>query len=171
MITFQECYQEYYNRLHRTYNNGSGIPSAGYILLVDAINTRTCSGSTAAFASSCLMDEETDRPILGFVNVCPGKMGVDYPEDRNSLGIFLHEIGHALGFSSSSFPFMRFPNGTARTPRDDKRKPKYKDQYGNYVPSWYTVDYSKAMKWEYGRQLGCDFSMKSCFDYAEIKRQ
>ncbi|VDP25278.1 unnamed protein product [Schistosoma curassoni] len=56
-----ECYQEYYNRLHRTYNNGSGIPSAGYILLVDAINTHTCSGSTAAFASSCLMDEETDR--------------------------------------------------------------------------------------------------------------
>ncbi|CAH8603911.1 unnamed protein product [Schistosoma haematobium] len=130
-----ECYQEYYNRLHRTYNNGSGIPSAGYILLVDAINTHTCSGSTAAFASSCLMDEETDRPILGFVNVCPGKMGVDYPEDRNSRGIFLHEIGHALGFSSYNFPFMRFPNGTARTPRDDKRKPKYKDQYGNYVPS------------------------------------
>uniref|UniRef100_A0A095AYR5 Leishmanolysin-like peptidase n=1 Tax=Schistosoma haematobium TaxID=6185 RepID=A0A095AYR5_SCHHA len=252
------------NREFKTYNNGSGIPSAGYILLVDAINTRTCSGSTAAFASSCLMDEETDRPILGFVNVCPGKMGVDYPEDRNSLGIFLHEIGHALGFSSSNFPFMRFPNGKARTPRDDKRKPKYKDQYGNYIPSnntitkitrtwrstagwftkdfyafvtpkilnaarkhftcnrldgadlenqyqtgpigshwegrtysseimagriqvdysvsrvtlsffedsgWYTVDYSKAMKWEYGRQLGCDFSMKSCFDYAEIRRQ
>ncbi|VDP25280.1 unnamed protein product [Schistosoma curassoni] len=155
---------------------------------------------------------------------------------------------------------MRFPNGTARTPRDDKRKPKYKDQYGNYVPriyvlilqvfdilnvfftvptlskrsqedgevqqdglqktfmlslllesccfiiyvvyyhlrfqseimagriqidysvsrvtlgffedsGWYTVDYSKAMKWEYGRQLGCDFCMKSCFDYAEIRRQ
>ncbi|VDP19151.1 unnamed protein product [Schistosoma margrebowiei] len=36
---------------------------------------------------------------------------------------------------------------------------------------WYIVDYSKAMKWEYGRQLGCDFSMKSCFDYAEIRRQ
>ncbi|VDP32241.1 unnamed protein product [Schistosoma curassoni] len=37
--------------------------------------------------------------------------------------------------------------------------------------SWYTVDYSKAMKWEYGRQLGCDFSMKSCFDYVQIRRQ
>ncbi|XP_018646420.1 invadolysin (M08 family), partial [Schistosoma mansoni] len=56
-----ECYQEHNNRLYRYYNNGSGIPSAGYVLLVDAINTKTCSGSTVAHASSCLMHEETDR--------------------------------------------------------------------------------------------------------------
>ncbi|CAH8585225.1 unnamed protein product [Schistosoma bovis] len=130
-----ECYQLKNNRLHRSYRNGSGIPSAGYILLVDAINTITCYGGAAAYASSCLMDEETDRPILGFINVCPGNMGVHYPEDRISIGVFLHEIGHALGFSSYNFPFMRFPNGTARTPRDETRKPKYKDKYGHYIPS------------------------------------
>ncbi|CAH8583252.1 unnamed protein product [Schistosoma rodhaini] len=95
-----ECYHEHNNRLYRYYNNGSGIPSAGYVLLVDAINTKTCSGSTAAYASSCLMDEETDRPILGYVNVCPGKMRIKYPEDRNARGIFIHEIGHALVISS-----------------------------------------------------------------------
>ncbi|CAH8583072.1 unnamed protein product [Schistosoma rodhaini] len=258
-----ECYQEHNHRLYRYYNNGSGIPSAGYVLLVDAINTKSCSGSTAAHASSCLMDEETDRPILGYVNVCPGKMKTEYPEDRNARGIFLHEIGHALGFSSSSFPFMRFPNGTARTPRDATHKPIYKDQHGRYLPSnntirkitrqwksaagwfrkdfysfvtpkikaaakkhfrcanidgadlenqhqtgaigshwegrlysaeimagrievdyavsrvtlsffedsgWYNVNYKKAMKWFYGRNLGCNFVMKSCFEYAEIQR-
>uniref|UniRef100_A0A095AJT5 Leishmanolysin-like peptidase n=1 Tax=Schistosoma haematobium TaxID=6185 RepID=A0A095AJT5_SCHHA len=259
-----ECYQLKNNRLHRSYRNGSGIPSDGYVLFVDAINTITCYGGAAAYASSCLMDEETDRPILGFINVCPGNMGVHYPEDRISIGVFLHEIGHALGFSSYNFAFMRFPNGTPRTPRDETRKPKYRDKYGHYIPSintiqkitrrwrsaagwftkdfyafvtpkilnaakkhfnceqldgadlenqyqtgpigshwegrtysseimagriqidysvsrvtlsffedsgWYTVDYSKAMKWEYGRQLGCDFSMKSCLDYAQIRRQ
>ncbi|CAH8583162.1 unnamed protein product [Schistosoma rodhaini] len=56
-----ECCQEYNHRLYRYCNNGSGIPSAGYVLLVDALNTQLCSGSTAAYASSCLMDEETDR--------------------------------------------------------------------------------------------------------------
>ncbi|CAI2730977.1 unnamed protein product [Schistosoma spindalis] len=260
----RECYEVKNNLLHRTYINGSGIPAAGYILFVDSINTPICYGSTAAYASSCLMDGETDRPILGFVNVCPGKMKVDYPEDRNSLGVFLHEIGHALGFASHNFPFMRYPDGTPRTPRDDKGKPKYRDEYGNYIPSnetikkitrawrsteglftkdfysfvtpsiltaarthfncsqldgadlenryqtgpieshwegraysgevmasrvsvdssvslvtlgffedsgWYTVNKSKAMRWEYGRKLGCDFCMKSCFDYAEIQRQ
>ncbi|CAH8586506.1 unnamed protein product [Schistosoma margrebowiei] len=100
MIIFQECYQLKNNRLHRSYRNGSGIPSDSYVLFVDAINTITCYGNAAAYASSCLMDEETDRPILGFVNVCPGKMGVDYPEDRKSIGVFLHEIGHALVSSS-----------------------------------------------------------------------
>ncbi|XP_018646421.1 unnamed protein product [Schistosoma mansoni] len=158
---------------------------------------------------------------------------------------------------------MRFPNGTARTPRDATHKPIYKDQHGRYLPSndtirkitrtwksaagwfrkdfysfvtpkikaaakkhfrcanlngadlenqhqtgeigshwegrlysneimagriqvdysvsrvtlsffedsgWYNVNYKKAMKWFYGRNLGCNFVMKSCFEYAEIQR-
>ncbi|TNN18158.1 Leishmanolysin-like peptidase isoform 2 [Schistosoma japonicum] len=134
-----ECFEEYYNRLYRSYNNGSGIPFAGYVLLIDALSTSTCSGSTAAYASSCLMNPNTDRPILGYVNVCPGKMKVVYPENRNSLGIFIHEIGHALGFSASAFAFMRDANGKPRTPRDSKGKPTHIDRFGTYIPSQTTI--------------------------------
>ncbi|VDO86000.1 unnamed protein product [Schistosoma curassoni] len=80
------------------------------------------------------MDLDTDRPILGYVNVCPGKLKIEYPENRYSLGIFTHEIAHALGFSSSSFAFMRFPNGTERTPRDHWHKPIHRDKQGYYIP-------------------------------------
>ncbi|KAK4470983.1 hypothetical protein MN116_006486 [Schistosoma mekongi] len=259
-----ECYEEYHKQLYRYYNNGSGIPFAGYVLLVDALSTPVCVGSTAAYASSCLLDTKTDRPILGYVNVCPGMMKATYPDDRNSRGIFIHEIGHALGFAVSNFAYMRYPDGKVRTPRDSQGKPKHKDQYGYYIPSnntimeikrpwktaagqfqknfysivtpkvkaaarkhfscndlegadlenqyqggaigshwegriyggeimagrieidysvsritlsffddsgWYIVNYKKAMKWEYGRQLGCTFAKKSCFEYAETRRK
>ncbi|KAK4470984.1 hypothetical protein MN116_006487 [Schistosoma mekongi] len=134
-----ECFEEYNNRLYKYYHNGSGIPFAGYVLLIDAVSTSTCSGSTAAYAGSCLMDPKTDRPILGYVNVCPGKMKVAYPEDRNSIGIFIHEIGHALGFAASSFAFMRDTKGNPRTPRDSKGKPTHQDQFGMYLPSQNTI--------------------------------
>ncbi|CAH8570947.1 unnamed protein product [Schistosoma intercalatum] len=206
MIIFQECYQLKNNRLHRSYRNGSGIPSDGYVLFVDAINTITCYGGAAAYASSCLMDEETDRPILGFINVCPGNIGVHYPEDRISIGVFLHEIGHALNAARKHFnceqldgadlenQYQTGPIGSHWEGRTYAfvliispsgvfcTNFHYYYSFVNDVEfdfinsfmsfsSWYTVDYSKAMKWEYGRQLGCDFSMKSCFDYAQIRRQ
>ncbi|CAH8525710.1 unnamed protein product [Schistosoma turkestanicum] len=56
-----ECYEEYHNRLNKHYSNGSGIPSDGYVLLVDAVNAKSCYSGAAASALSCLMDQETDR--------------------------------------------------------------------------------------------------------------
>ncbi|KAH9582466.1 hypothetical protein MS3_00010873 [Schistosoma haematobium] len=259
-----ECSEKYNGMLHRLYTNGSGIPSAGYVVLFDGYQTRSCTGNVAAHAGSCLMDLDTDRPILGYVNICPGKLKIEYPENRYSLGIFTHEIAHALGFSSSSFAFMRFPNGTERTLRDHWHKPIHRDKQGYYIPSdntmikitrewesaegmfrkdfysfvtpailgaakkhmkcarlngvdlenqkhrgpigshwegktygnelmtgrievdyavsnmtlgffedsgWYIVNHGKAMIWEYGKRLGCDFAEKSCYAFAEIKRR
>ncbi|RTG80914.1 uncharacterized protein DC041_0002472 [Schistosoma bovis] len=97
IIIHQECSEKHNGRLHRLYSNGSGIPSAGYVVLFDGYQTRSCTGNVAAHAGSCLMDLDTDRPILGYVNVCPGKLKIEYPENRYSLGIFTHEIAHALG--------------------------------------------------------------------------
>ncbi|VDO75403.1 unnamed protein product [Schistosoma mattheei] len=134
IIIHQECSEKYNGRLHRLYTNGSGIPSASYVLLFDGYQTRSCTGNVAAHAGSCLMDLDTDRPILGYVNICPGKLKIEYPENRYSLGIFTHEIAHALGFSSSSFAFMRFPNGTERTLRDHWHKPIHRDKQGHYIP-------------------------------------
>ncbi|KAH8872662.1 Leishmanolysin-like peptidase [Schistosoma japonicum] len=130
-----ECSEQYYDRIHKRYSNGSGIPPASYVILMDGYKSRNCIGNRVAFAASCLMDPDTDRPILGYVNVCPGKMSVEYPNNRYSLGIFIHELGHALGFASSSFAYMRFPNGTVRTPRDHWGVPKYRDPKGYLIPS------------------------------------
>ncbi|VDP15970.1 unnamed protein product [Schistosoma margrebowiei] len=142
-----ECSEKHNGRLHRLYTNGSGIPSAGYVVLFDGYQTRSCNGSVAAHAGSCLMDLDTDRPILGYVNVCPGKLKIKYPQNRYSLGIFIHEIAHALGFSSSSFAFMRFSNGTERTPRDHWHKPIHRDKQGYYIPSDNTMIKIKR-EWE-----------------------
>ncbi|KAH8872664.1 Leishmanolysin-like peptidase [Schistosoma japonicum] len=199
-----ECFEEYYNRLYRSYNNGSGIPFAGYVLLIDALSTSTCSGSTAAYASSCLMNPNTDS--------------------HSKMYTFLI----LKGFSASAFAFMRDANGKPRTPRDSKGKPTHIDRFGTYIPSektikkirrpwkstegwftkdfhafvtpkilgeimagrievdyavsrvtlsffedsgWYTVNYKKAMDWEYGRKAGCTFVTRSCFEYAETKRR
>ncbi|CAH8571070.1 unnamed protein product [Schistosoma guineensis] len=36
---------------------------------------------------------------------------------------------------------------------------------------WYRVDYSKANPMGYGKHLGCNFVMKSCYEYMQIQRE
>ncbi|CAH8857677.1 unnamed protein product [Trichobilharzia szidati] len=134
-----ECYEQHNNLLYRYYTNGSGIPGNGYVLIVDAEESDLCIGSTAAFAASCHMDPRTDRPNVGYMNLCPSQMDLTYPAGKALPGIMIHEIGHALGFTSSSFPFMRDSYGRPRTPRDWHNKPMYKDEYGEYIPSTNTI--------------------------------
>ncbi|CAH8857659.1 unnamed protein product [Trichobilharzia szidati] len=259
-----ECYEQHNNLLYRLYNNGSGIPGNGYVLIVDADESDLCVGSTAAFAASCHMDPRTDRPNVGYMNLCPSQMDLTYPSGKALPGIMIHEIGHALGFTSSSFPFMRDSYGSPRTPRDGHNKPIYRDKYGDYIPSnstiknirrrwisaagnytktigsfvtpkildaarryfncrtldgvdlehyniigsvgshwatkilgtevmaprimidyavseitlaffedsgWYIVNYKAAMNMQYGKNLGCDFATKSCYEYADIQKK
>ncbi|CAH8290599.1 unnamed protein product [Heterobilharzia americana] len=202
------------------------------------------------------------RPVIGYVNLCSSKMDITYPGVKNTLGVLIHEIGHALGFSAYNFPFMRYPSGKPRTPRGKDKMPLKKDKYGYYLPStntvkmitrswrsvagtftktfgsmvtpavlraarahfgcktlngadlenqyqsplgshwegrifhgeilagriqinyavsnvtlaffkdsgWYKVNYRKAMEWPYGKNLGCNFATKSCYEFAEIQR-
>ncbi|VDP61807.1 unnamed protein product [Schistosoma curassoni] len=42
---------------------------------------------------------------------------------------------------------------------------------GSNRRKWYIVNYGKAMIWEYGKKLGCDFAEKSCYAFAESKRR
>nr|CAH8853212.1 unnamed protein product [Trichobilharzia regenti] len=259
-----ECYEQRNNLLHRLYTNGSGIPGNGYVLIADADEGDLCTGSTAAYAASCHMDPRTDRPNVGYVNLCPSQIDLTYPGGKAFPGIMIHEIGHALGFTSSSFPFMRDSYGKPRTPRDRHNKPIYTDEYGDYIPSdstirkirrrwisaagnytktigsfvtpkilaaarkyfnchtldgvdlehyniigsigshwatkvlgtevmaprimidyavseitlaffedsgWYKVNYNAAMNMQYGKNLGCDFATKSCYEYADIQKK
>ncbi|CAH8559618.1 unnamed protein product [Schistosoma intercalatum] len=36
---------------------------------------------------------------------------------------------------------------------------------------WYRVDYSKANPMGYGKHLGCNFVMKSCYEYMQLQRE
>lgn len=74
---------------------------------------------TIAFASSCQLEAALDRPIAGYINFCPNSNA--FASDTSDEFIFAvarHELLHALGFSSSLFPFWRYPNGDPRTERD-----------------------------------------------------
>ncbi|CAH8519991.1 unnamed protein product [Dicrocoelium dendriticum] len=40
----------------------------------------------------------------------------------------------------------------------------------SFLPcSWYNVNMSVAQPWKWGKDMGCDFVLKSCFEYMQLK--
>lgn len=105
-----------------TTTTGVGIPNSDFLLYVRSVTTSYCSGSVLAYASSCQKDQY-DRPTFGMVNFCPDLIDSSPVEYERQLATALHEITHALGFSSSFYAYMRYSDGTPRTPRDANGKP------------------------------------------------
>ena len=102
---------------------GSGIANADYVIIVKAFETEACknSPSTMGYAFPCRFDQY-DRPILGFINFCPA--AISGTSDASATSTAAHELAHALGFSGSSFAFMREDDGvTPRTPRGADGRP------------------------------------------------
>lgn len=101
---------------------GPGITDADYVLYVTATASVSCGGSTGAtgststlaYATSCREDSQ-DRPIMGYVNFCPGAVNINASEYHRQHRVALHEIAHALGFSAQSWPRFRTPSGEPRT--------------------------------------------------------
>ena len=54
----------------------------------------SCSGNVAAFAIPCLYDWDTNRPIIGMLNLCQLAL-TNYSPDK-LLATTIHEITHAL---------------------------------------------------------------------------
>eukprot|EP00899_Mesostigma_viride_P017281 jgi/Mesvir1/25554/Mv01791-RA.2 len=98
--------------------NQPGIPDADFLLLITARDTVSCHEAMLAAAGHCLLDMDSDRPLAGNANFCPTRLSED-PEDWDlQLHTTIHEMLHALGFSSLLFPFYRHANGEPRVTRD-----------------------------------------------------
>jgi len=96
-----------------------GIPNTDLVVYVSAAD-ELCTASTFALALFCNLDQDTDRPIAGSMNVCLNTIDLENAgilQLQESISIVMHELGHVLGFSSNSFPFFRDDSGEPRVPR------------------------------------------------------
>ena len=101
---------------------GAGTPNADFGIFITLQTTTLCtSGSgVVAYAISCQRDGATDRPTWGRANVCPNVISAYVNDVATATNVLTHEIFHALGFTSDSWPLFRYGDAAAtpRTPRN-----------------------------------------------------
>ena len=101
---------------------GAGVSSTDFYLFVSSVTTPDCSGGTLAYAATCERDQN-DRPIFGYANFCPASLDTAAAAWETQRSTAVHEILHALGFSSGSWPLFRHPDGTPMTVRESDGLP------------------------------------------------
>ncbi|KAA0196407.1 hypothetical protein FBUS_02542 [Fasciolopsis buskii] len=151
---------------------GPGLSNTDYVLFVDAANTALCGDGTLAYTAICQTESTLDRPVMGYINFCTRSLSLKNPYLRVSRDTALHEMAHAFGFDNVMFAFLRNENGDPRTPRDNKTGMPILGRYnrGTYRPRWYDVDSSQVQDYRWAKGAGCDFVLKSCYEYMNIKR-
>lgn len=104
---------------------GAGTPGADFGIFITLQATALCTSGhgVIAYATSCQRDGATDRPTWGRVNLCPNVLSAYYSDVGTASNVLTHEILHALGFTSDSWPLFRYGDA-ARTPRTP-RNPRY----------------------------------------------
>jgi len=97
-----------------------GLEGADLLIFVSAFNaigeTQLCSTdsslSTLAVSSPCAIDPDSDRPVVGFANVCLNTLSatngeVDDAAIETMIDIMSHELVHVLGMNSELFKYFR----------------------------------------------------------------
>ena len=99
---------------------GAGAADTDFLLYVAAVQTSSCGSGdagTLAYASTCERDQN-DRPVLGYANFCPAMMDTSDAAYKGQLATAVHEIVHAIGYTSGSWPLFRNADGTPKTARE-----------------------------------------------------
>ncbi|CAH8581914.1 unnamed protein product [Heterobilharzia americana] len=100
-------------------HKGEGVYHANFILYISSLGTHRCNtAKVLGYAAHCQLEANTDRPVAGYINFCPGTLSHEYSDKMRSLFVTTHEILHALGFSTSLFAFYRDKHNRPLTPRD-----------------------------------------------------
>ncbi|XP_072271230.1 ciliated left-right organizer metallopeptidase [Pyxicephalus adspersus] len=84
--------------------DGTGVADTDFLLYVRVAQTKKCALQPVviAYASYCQL-EHTGRPIAGVIVFCPKRLREGVYQHHHIVQVSLHEILHALGFSSSLF--------------------------------------------------------------------
>ena len=99
---------------------GSGAEDTDFILYVTATDNENCSSGASdetgtdrlAQGGFCAVDEESGRPLAGAINFCPG--AIDLDTGRPDVDVAVHEIVHALVFSSELYALYTDADGNVR---------------------------------------------------------
>lgn len=127
---------------------GQGVKDKDFILYVSSIQTTHCySANAVAYASYCQQEQVLDRPVAGFVNLCPERLETDTVHYSNLKSTVKHEIYHALGFSAGLYAFYRKRDGSPYTARMANGLPPYNKNYNLYQWSPSVVKKIVRKKW------------------------
>jgi len=135
-----------------TYNSPTTLPAGSstdnintdYLLFITTEQTSSCPSTagapgTLAYALSCQTDQH-GRPLIGRANFCPLAIKDDATSWSTQLTVALHEINHALGFSSNNFADWIHADGKKKSTETLKYF-KYLDgsgterESGGYLPN------------------------------------
>ncbi|XP_064595242.1 leishmanolysin-like peptidase isoform X2 [Liolophura sinensis] len=114
---------------------GPGVHNTDFILYISAVQSDRCHlGSTVAYAAHCQLEHALDRPVAGYINICPGTLSTTAHDLHQTISTVKHEILHALGFTAGLYAFYRDPLGNPLTPRrGPTNKPIFNETMGVHM--------------------------------------
>ncbi|KAF4692830.1 hypothetical protein FOZ60_012524 [Perkinsus olseni] len=138
LITYGGCYTDGTCIYPTVYPAGTGYSDVDMVILVTAKPDSDCGSNgvgTFAFALSCQRDQ-CDRPTFGLINFAKDEL----------VGTMIHELTHALVFSTSKYPLFRYADGSPRVPRDpaDSQLRPYSTRYQCSTSGGLSVTYPKS---------------------------